>query len=157
MKPTYILAILGMLSLMGCASTPRDRRSHEEVLEYRKGQLAEIDVSDRPPFEQQRIEDLKGQLAEIDISDGIDAFEARIICDNYFMRFCRISCGGPGRLKEEPDRWIIPVHLGYGAEYRGDIRIDKHTGTVSWNKRPTVVNPKAIWKTPRFRRNTNSN
>ena len=55
----------------------------------------------------------------------------------YYSRYLGGS-GGVGAVNKQGDYWIAPVHFGYAGTFRGYIRVDRHTGTVSYSWHPTV-------------------
>ena len=55
----------------------------------------------------------------------------------YYSRYVS-GCGGVGTVIARRDYWIAPVHFGYAGTFRGYIRVDRHTGTVSYSWHPTV-------------------
>jgi len=88
---------------------------------------------------------LQAQMQEGVVEDGISAAEAEVIAQSYFFRF-GLGCGVANRITDGGEFWISPTYTGIAAmPTREPIRIDKHTGRVTWSDGPIVENPKAIW------------
>ena len=88
---------------------------------------------------------LEAQLRDIVVDDGISEAEANVIAQNYFLRFGP-GCGAASHVADGGAFWIANAAVGVaGVPTREPIRIDKHTGRVTWSDGPTIENPKTIW------------
>src|SRR5688572_18648986 len=98
-----------------------------------------------PATRQGRRQELRPQLKRITIEDGIDAAEANVIAQSYFVRFGP-GCGAASVVTDGGASWNAATRVGYGAvPTREPIRVDKGMGRVTWSDGPTVTNPKKIW------------
>ena len=87
---------------------------------------------------------LRRQMREVVVEDGINAQEADIIAQSYFVRF-GWGCGAAAPVAESDTAWVAKTYFGYGADPREPIRIDKLSGRVTWSHGPTIKKPKSIW------------
>ncbi len=67
----------------------------------------------------------------------ITADRAWHLAARYYHHYVS-GCGGVGQVILRGDYWDAPVHFGYAGTLRGSIRIDRHTGNVSYGGYPTV-------------------
>lgn len=70
-------------------------------------------------------------------SEEISADRGWHLAAMYYSRYVS-GCGGVGAVKEHGHYWIAPVHFGRAGTFRGYIRVDRATGTVSYSWHPTV-------------------
>jgi hypothetical protein len=96
-----------------------------------------------PTYGDQRSK-LRLQMREVVVEDGINAQEADIIAQSYFVRF-GWGCGAAATVVESDTAWVAKTYFGFAADPREPIRIDKRTGRVTWSQGPTIENPKSIW------------
>src|SRR5688500_8257155 len=75
---------------------------------------------------------LQMQMREVVVEDGINAQEADIIAQSYYLRF-GWGCGTAAPVAENDSSWIAKTYVGPAAEPREPIRIDKRTGRVTWS------------------------
>jgi hypothetical protein len=88
---------------------------------------------------------LQVQLREVIAGDGISKAEADVIAQSYFLRFGP-GCGVAAPVTNGGAFWVSTTSVGCAAiPTREPIRIDKHTGRVTWSSGPTIENPKTIW------------
>jgi hypothetical protein len=118
MRVTTILLLALSCVLCGCATYPTvDARRHQ----------------------------LEAQLRGVVADDGISAAEADVIAQSYFLRFGP-GCGAAAPVTDGGALWVASTVVGYAAvPTREPIRIDKHTGSVTWSDGPAIENPKTIW------------
>ena len=84
------------------------------------------------------------KLSTVVVEDGIDLRKANIIAQSYFLRFGP-GCGVAEDVTDGGEFWLSVTPVGYAAiPTREPIRIDKHTGRVTWSNGPTIENPKTI-------------
>jgi len=118
----------------GCASQPASNETLADI----------IYGGNIPPTRHEQFERLEPQLQNVTIDDGINSKEANIIAQIYFLRFGP-SCGMAMPVTDDGGSWISTTYIGIGGtETHEPIRIDKHTGHVTWSSGPTIENPKAI-------------
>jgi len=67
----------------------------------------------------------------------INAVRAWHLAANYYHRYVS-GCGGVGEVVAHGSYWSAPVRFGFAGTPRGSIRVDRHTGTVSYSAHPTV-------------------
>jgi len=70
-------------------------------------------------------------------SSEISAERAWHLAATYYHRYVS-GCGGVGEVVARGNYWDAPVHFGYAGTFRGYIRVDRRTGTVSYSGHPTV-------------------
>jgi hypothetical protein len=67
----------------------------------------------------------------------INADRAWHLAAMYYTHYVS-GCGGVGEVVARDSFWEAPVHFGYAGTLQGSIRVDRHTGTVSYSGHPTV-------------------
>jgi len=88
---------------------------------------------------------LQAQLKMVAVEDGISQQTADIIAQSYFLRFGP-GCGMAANVTDGGGFWISNTYVGYaGVPTVEPIRVDKHSGRVTWSDGPTIENPKAIF------------
>ena len=70
-------------------------------------------------------------------ADEISSGRAWDLAQIYYMRYLG-GCGGVGAVLSRQDHWLAPVRFGYAGTFRGYIRVNRHTGAVSYSSHPTV-------------------
>jgi hypothetical protein len=94
---------------------------------------------------EQYLDELKSQLEGVVLDDGINADEARIIAENYFVRIINVE-GAIGPVTLQGQFWDARFATGaLGIPNPNPIKIDRRTGMVSWQGGPTIEDPKQIW------------
>jgi hypothetical protein len=68
----------------------------------------------------------------------IDSDRAYALAATYRLRFISL-CGASGEPILHANYWEVPIVVGQGAEPAGSIRVDRHTGKVSYRGKPTVT------------------
>ena len=97
-------------------------------------------------FAEQEALDGNDKLSAITIEDGISVEEAQILSSEYFWRYVS-GCGNAGKPVDGGDYWISTAYIGYaGKPMKDKIEIEKRTGTITMEGRPTIVNPLKEWK-----------
>ncbi|MFG0248847.1 MAG: hypothetical protein ACF8OB_08165 [Phycisphaeraceae bacterium JB051] len=98
------------------------------------------------PTRTQEAQQLQEQLRQINVNDGIDATEANIIAQSYFMQYGP-GCGIAPPVEDDGEHWISKTVVGVVPVATAEpIRIDKATGAITWGRGLTVEDPKSIWK-----------
>jgi len=85
-------------------------------------------------------------MQDVVVQDGINEWEANVIAKSYFARFGP-GCGAVYDVIDENMSWVGRTVVGYGAMPTEEpIRIDKHTGRVTWHAdNPVITDPKKLW------------
>jgi len=77
------------------------------------------------------------RAARVVLSDGISRDEAELLATAYFQRYVS-GCGGIGALADHGGYWTAQTRIGYAGTPGVPIRVDKRTGAISHDGKPTV-------------------
>lgn len=81
------------------------------------------------------------QLAAIDLKDGVNQDEATLLGSEYFLRYVS-SCGVTLKAVDRGSYWEVGMVEGVAAvSVKDKIHIDKTSGVISMNGKPTVTDP----------------